>query len=86
VSIRNNRYQKETIFRIEEMVSIDSTDTYNFLSTDTKDCFCTSAILPYVILHVYDLFAAQQGLPILRREQSQRALDGICRHAAVHLG
>jgi hypothetical protein len=39
VSVRNNRYQKETIFRIGEMVSIGSTDTYNLLRTDTKTVF-----------------------------------------------
>jgi hypothetical protein len=42
VSVRNNRYQKETIFRIVEMVLVDSTDTYNFLPTDMKYCFCSS--------------------------------------------
>jgi hypothetical protein len=46
VSVRNNRYQKETIFRIGEMVSVGSTDTYNFLPTDTNDCFCISDLWP----------------------------------------
>jgi hypothetical protein len=38
VLVGNNRYQKET-FCISEVVSVGSTDTYNFLPTDTKNCF-----------------------------------------------
>jgi hypothetical protein len=37
--------KKKTIFRIGEMVSVGSTDTYNFLPTDTKDYFCSSVIM-----------------------------------------
>jgi hypothetical protein len=38
VLVGNNRYQKET-FCISEVVSVGSTNTYNFLPTDTKNCF-----------------------------------------------
>jgi hypothetical protein len=45
VSVGNNWYQKVTNFCIGEMVSVGSTDTYNLLSTDMKNCFCNSACI-----------------------------------------
>jgi hypothetical protein len=35
---------KRDYFRIGEMVSVGSTNTYNLLPTDTKNCFCSSFV------------------------------------------
>jgi hypothetical protein len=50
--IGNNRYQKVTIFRIGEMVSVGSIDTYNLLSTDTKNYFCSSVFITEQFSHI----------------------------------
>jgi hypothetical protein len=42
LGVGNHRCRKATIFRIGEMASVGSTDTYNLLPTDTKNYFYSS--------------------------------------------
>jgi hypothetical protein len=42
LSVGNNRYHKEDVFRIGQIISVVSTDTIKKLLTDTTKGFCSS--------------------------------------------